>query len=281
MDTASLNNANNQVKTRRGWSDWLPLWLAWTISTSLGWFGSGLLIMGMAVAYSAPDVDAARIYRAYSAWERVSGPLFTGAIIGILPAVGAGLLYWLALRRKVAGAVLVALATLAGSALLCSAASWGGPQVESAGFTTLRLGVIGGLVGGGFSGVCQCILLKRRLSRLAGWIPLTVLGWAMAWAVAVRTIGLYDYFSRASVSGPFAPYQWPRSADLLLVGLALAGAGALLGLGQWLLLRRSLPRAGGWIVATAISWDVGGGIGLGLITGTSLVWLLRRSPPDR
>jgi hypothetical protein len=52
------------------------------------------------------------------------------------------------------------------------------------------------------------------------------------------------------------------------------------GLGQWLLLRQNVKRAGWWILATAIGWVIAAGAGVGAITGTALVLLLRYAPRD-
>ena len=59
---------------------------------------------------------------------------------------------------------------------------------------------------------------------------------------------------------------------------------------QWLVLRRQMPRAGWWVLASTVGWvvgmplgDINGPPGLGaaygVITGTTLVWLLRQRPP--
>ncbi|MGB3714610.1 MAG: hypothetical protein WA996_09295 [Candidatus Promineifilaceae bacterium] len=52
------------------------------------------------------------------------------------------------------------------------------------------------------------------------------------------------------------------SLPLLIASLFVyAIPGALIGLGQWFELRNLLPRAGWWILATAIGWVIGFGIG--------------------
>jgi hypothetical protein len=52
----------------------------------------------------------------------------------------------------------------------------------------------------------------------------------------------------------------PRSAEMPVVlaigALGTALLGAFLGLGQWLVLRRYLPRSGGWIVATLFGYSI-------------------------
>jgi hypothetical protein len=80
--------------------------------------------------------------------------------------------------------------------------------------------------------------------------------------------------------------------------------GVISGIPQWLVLRRKVPRAGWWLVASCIGSLIGlldfrfvlalgeagkwtqailtfglvFGAGYGAITGTTLVWLLRQSP---
>jgi len=49
--------------------------------------------------------------------------------------------------------------------------------------------------------------------------------------------------------------------------------GAVLGLGQWLLLRHNVKRAGWWILATIVGWVIAAGASVGVITGTVLVLL--------
>ncbi|MGI9516433.1 MAG: hypothetical protein ACR2NP_05285, partial [Pirellulaceae bacterium] len=74
-------------------------------------------------------------------------------------------------------------------------------------------------------------------------------------------------------------------ADLgLILGVALYGLSV--GVLQWLVLRRQVPRAWTWVPASALSWiiaipagDLNGPPGwaiYGAITGTVLVWLLRQ-----
>ena len=77
-------------------------------------------------------------------------------------------------------------------------------------------------------------------------------------------------------------------ADLgLVTGAALYGT--LVGVLQALVLRRQVARAGLWVLASTVGWvvaiPVGGMIGppgwavYGAITGTVLLWLLRRGLP--
>ena len=69
----------------------------------------------------------------------------------------------------------------------------------------------------------------------------------------------------------------------------------MLGVLQWLVLRRQVARAGWWVLASTVGWIVGGlvsgitdtaagwavlGAVYGAITGAVLVWLLRHRAAD-
>ena len=71
--------------------------------------------------------------------------------------------------------------------------------------------------------------------------------------------------------------------------VAVAAGGTVLGVLQWLVLRRQVARAGWWVLASSVGWVMGGlasgitnttagwavlGIVYGAITGIVLVWLL-------
>ncbi|MFF0533324.1 hypothetical protein ACFYT3_33775 [Nocardia amikacinitolerans] len=129
------------------------------------------------------------------------------------------------------------------------------------------------------------------------WIVATTAGAVAAWSVGMVPM-LTD-----GLAG------WP---PLLIVPAIAAGAVVMLssiGVAQWLVLRRYLRDAGGWIAATALAWLAGltvftavttplwqpgqpfgltvaigviGGLGMAAtmatVTGTFLVWLLRAQP---
>jgi hypothetical protein len=245
------------------------------ISTSLGWFLAVVLILALAIAYSVPDPDAIRAYRGYSAWEHVSWALFQGAIMSLIPGLAIGLLVWAGLRRRPGHAALAVLATIVSGAILCAAVSGGGPQIESGSVLTLRLALIGGLLGGGFTGICQSLLLRRQVGQVKGWVWLTIAGWVIASAIGLWSSGIVQQFDRMADPDWFIGGAEPLRPNLVLLVAASLVAGAIVGLGQWLLLRRILKRAGWWIPATVLGWGIAVGAGLGVLTGTTLVLLLR------
>ena len=130
-------------------------------------------------------------------------------------------------------------------------------------------------------GIGQALVLKSRISRTRWWILASIIGFGIGKNVS-------DPVAQA-ISGPLGS---------ALGGLAI---GTSLGVVQWLVLRRHIPEARWWILATAIAWAVGwaiiasvdteaaggstatayliGAIGAGsagVITAAALVWLLRR-----
>jgi len=267
----------NGPKTSKSW---LLLGGTWTIATTLGWLLAWALMVVMAAAFSVPDSDAARIYLNSSLWERVSDRLWLGATIGLVPAAVLGLLLWFASRMRKRNVLLTVLGTVVGSALLCVVASAGGSQVESEWVTTLRLGVLGGVVGGGFAGLCQWDILRRQSIKRNGWIPLTVAGWVVICTIAVWATGIVTgafEFHRGLDAGLIIGPMEARPQSLVLSVVALLAGGAVLGLGQWLLLRRDVKRAGWWILATAVGLGAVWGAGVGIVTGITLVLLLRHA----
>jgi hypothetical protein len=135
-------------------------------------------------------------------------------------------------------------------------------------------------------GIGQWLVMKSRINRTRWWILASIIGFGIGKDVA-------DPVALA-VSGPMGS---------VLGGLAI---GMSLGVAQWLVLRRHVPEARWWIVASAIAWAVGwaiissvdteaagasiavayviGAIGAavaGLVTAAALVWLLRRSDDGR
>jgi hypothetical protein len=265
-----------EIKNRstKAWPDWVSLWLAWTIVTTLGWGLAGLLTLGVAFAFTIPDPDAARIHMSTPLPTRLLDGLALGAVVGLVPALLIALL-WKVLRRSTRDIIWAVVATIVGSALICLVGRAGGPQIESGYVTTLRLGILGGVIGGGFVGLCQWLLLRHRASSVDGWIVLTVASWAIGWTLTLWGIGAPERFGSVGPGGwttaPMAQQtpHWARSMA------AWVAAGAIVGLGQWLCLRKNVRRAGWWVLATATGWCLAAGAGVGMVTGIVLVLLLR------
>ena len=272
----STEAESKEAKARSSlWREGVLLWLLWVPATTLGWW-LGRIISGV-LAFSSGiwDPDEVQAYLSASPWDRLFRVLLTGAIVGVILGIVVGLLQGLVLRRRVRDVLLSVLATTVGVALVCSIGSTGPAQIEGDFMMALRTGIAGGVIGGWVSGMCQCVILRRRVSRADSWILLTALGWAAGWAMIGETFG-------ASASWPFDQQHIPST--LFTVLRAVAG-GAIAGLCQWLVLRHNVKRAGWWILVTAVSWGIVylfpivyfsilGGVAVGVITGAALVWLL-------
>ena len=193
-----MENKPAGTEATRVWPSWFLLWVVWVISTTLGWALAGLLTLGMALAFAIPDPDAARAYVSSPLGERIFDGLMLGAMVGLIPALLIAL-FWVVLRRSARDVLWAVLATILGSALLCVVGRGGGPQIESSFATMLRLGILGGVTGGGFVGLCQWIILRRRVSRINGWIGLTVAGWVIGWTITLWGTGLTEQLFSALV----------------------------------------------------------------------------------
>ncbi len=238
-----------EIKASGTWPAWLARWLAWTISTAAGWYLGWLLIMARTFASAIWDPDEVAAYQRATPWQRLSPALSCGAAAGLILGALVGVL-WLALRRTRRDALLSAVATMLGGSALYVLYATGGPiqtsvvrgqiGVEGLSLTRVMLAgaVVGGAVGGGFSGLSQWLVLRRLIGKANGWIALTIATWALGWALWAAAVA------------------WSSSPNAVLSSLALLVGGAYSGLGQWLVLRRSVHRAGWWVLATALGWGV-------------------------
>ena len=98
------------------------------------------------------------------------------------------------------------------------------------------------------TGALQYGLLRRYLPRMGWWVLATLGGWVLG-VLLILISGWLNFWTYESFD-----------IDLAFIVLGLS-----IGVGQWLLLRRRLSRAGWWIVASVAGWVL-----LGLITGDSL-----------
>jgi len=118
-------------------------------------------------------------------------------------------------------------------------------------------------------GVLQWMVLRRNVPQAAWWMLANIAAVAAALVFAMVVV----------------------AADM---GLVVAAGGTVLGVLQWLVLRRQVSQAGWWVLASTVGWVGGGfvsgisdtpiglvvlGIAYGAITATALVWLLRQSSP--
>ena len=150
--------------------------------------------------------------------------------------------------------------------LLASTAGWsvGGPMGVALGRSgdIIAAGFVGVAVGGIVTGILQWLVLRRQIPRATWWVPASTL--------AVVAVGAVVF----GVGRVNADVGWIAGAGLF---------GAVVGLLQWLVLRRQVARAGWWVLASTLGWVVGGPLGwaglgavYGAMTASVLVWLLNQ-----
>jgi hypothetical protein len=93
-------------------------------------------------------------------------------------------------------------------------------------------------IAGLLTGAVQYGLLRRYLPRMGWWVFANIGGWLLGVLLIAIPSWLY----------------WRGGAFNLALALVLMGLG--IGLGQWLLLRRRLPRASWWIGANVVGWGL-------------------------
>lgn len=99
-----------------------------------------------------------------------------------------------------------------------------------------------------FIGLLQYGLLRRYLPHMGWWVLVTIGGWVLGALLIIISVWL-----------KFWTYEsFEIDLALILMGLSI-------GVGQWLLLRRRLSRAGWWVGANVLGWGL-----VGLISGDSL-----------
>jgi len=133
-------------------------------------------------------------------------------------------------------------------------------------------------------GAGQWLVLRTRLSHAAWWVVATVAG---------ILAGIYLGQSLIQASITYAGLAWNWDWGILLFNSFI---GAVMGLAQWLVLRRHVAHAALWVPITVAGWlALGAVIGKSIdtstdlvmfglmpavITGAGLLWLLRHSLAD-
>lgn len=110
-----------------------------------------------------------------------------------------------------------------------------------------------GVIGGVIVGLAQGMVLGQRSKNIAPW-------WALMSMVSWGLIGA-THFGAVGWMAPRTLRLEPRIIFGLLNGLQV---GALLGLGQWLILRQRCEKTLVWILVVAASWAVGLVLGWGV-----------------
>jgi hypothetical protein len=97
-----------------------------------------------------------------------------------------------------------------------------------------------------FTSGLQFALLRRYLPKMGGWILATGVGWLFAVTLGYLDRVFLVKFGLVLTFGNIDP-KWT---------IFLSFIGASIGFFQWLLLRRSLPRAAWWILASVLGWGL-------------------------
>ncbi|MGB3513659.1 MAG: hypothetical protein WBA93_31535 [Microcoleaceae cyanobacterium] len=115
------------------------------------------------------------------------------------------------------------------------------------------VGAFSGAVGGAVVGLAQWLVLRNRIFRARWWIVVNIVAWLLIGASSLGALG----------------WVAPRTEQILLRLLHgfINGAvvGAVLGLGQWFVLRKQIYREEWWMVANIFAWAVG--LPLGWVVG--------------
>ena len=156
-------------------------------------------------------------------------------------------------------------------------------------------GYLGVAVGVTMTGALQWLVLRGQVGGAAWWMVASVVGAALVGILAVVlgwVVGVVGRLVGGAAWGANWGPDWSADpgGDVGFV-VAVAAGGTVLGVLQWLVLRRQVARAGWWVLASSVGWVMGGlasgitnttagwavlGIVYGAITGIVLVWLLRR-----
>lgn len=116
--------------------------------------------------------------------------------------------------------------------------------------------IVAGTLEGTIIGYAQWRVLRSALpaGRACSWIGWTALGAGIAWTLGmIPSTLLHD----ATRTGAAPPPELNWLVKYSLAALLGAALGPMLGVTQWVVLRRHMARAAWWIPANALAWAVG------------------------
>lgn len=116
--------------------------------------------------------------------------------------------------------------------------------------------VLGAVVEGAAVGTAQWYVLRRALPRLRwrAWAIATLVGAAVAWMLGMLPSTLLARGAQSAAATGAEPSVAMQMLLAMGMGFAL---GPFLGVPQWLVLRRFVPRAGWWVLANSVAWAAG------------------------
>ncbi len=272
----------NTERAQVGWG----FWLWWVLASIVG------LAVGNAVSVAVSG-----------AVEETVGLAVSLAVSGAVAGASIGTAQWLVLRRQVSQTVWWVLASTVGLAVGNAVALAVFEAVGLTGGSHFSGGAVAfvlfGAVAGASVGIAQWLVLRRHIPGAGWWVLASTVGLPVGFAVGFAVLEAVGLTGGSHFSG--------GAGSLVLFG---AVAGASVGIAQWLVLRRYIPGAGWWVLASivgsaaafaviftvtagveeTVGYAGGGAVGgalYGAITGAALVWLLRQPitqepspPPD-
>lgn len=174
-----------------------------------------------------------------------------------------------------------------------------------AGVTLAIVMILVGTFEGVVVGVAQWSALRRPFPklRLSHWTLAAAVGAFVAWTLGMTPSTLMD-MGNTSAQASAPPFEMNDTLTYAFAAIMGVILGPILGVPQWLALRRHVTRAGWWIPANAVAWAVGmpvvflgasvtpdgfvelivtglltgaaAGAVVGAIHGAALVWLSRQ-----
>ena len=131
-------------------------------------------------------------------------------------------------------------------------ASWRQRRTAEVAAVLALVGLATGAGAGVVGGLGEWLLLRRWVPSAGQWIVVTAVGRAVGWSLALTVGWLWSELIVGSTG----------SGTAGILGLDVGGlvGGSVVGLSQWIVLRRWVARSSLWIAASA----VGGAAGIGL-----------------
>lgn len=140
---------------------------------------------------------------------------------------------------------------------------------------------------GAVIGTFQWLVLRRHIPQSGWWVLASAVGWG-AGSIVLRVV--------SEVTGEHMPefLGLPQFEEVSGVMIVVAGAvaGVMIGIMQWFILRRHISQSDWWVLASALAYagaSVGvravgsvalGGVIVAVVTGTAMAWLLRQLRPE-
>lgn len=155
---------------------------------------------------------------------------------------------------------LVAEALGLGATLLIGIMLFGGLEsLIGAVLVALLAVALGAIVEGSIVGGLQWFVLRRPIPdlRWRAWAVATAAGAGIAWALGMVPSVAMSFVPAQGAQGTTQGFAMAESVVLLLALLMGGALGAILGVAQWVALRRHVPAAGWWVLANAVAWAVG------------------------